>query len=236
MGQFSQPLLFSSARCPRVFSSPPRPCWCLLATTITSGTLLSQERARTAAELLPTTTIGYTEIAQPGKLLDLALEHPLRKKVEATKQYKQYLASKNYRQLLLVVLLAERQLGMKWQDATKSFVENGIYLGFDTKTQGAVLLVRGKNKESIARIRDTLFRFIEAEAKRKNQPSPIKSDTYRGFKAYRAANARVAVLNDWVVVTNKPALGKSIIDRYVDGGKSLAGNANFKKAYSSSQR
>jgi hypothetical protein len=173
---------------------------------------------RTAAELLPASTVLYAELSQPKALLATVLDHPLVKKVEALDAYRQATADPKYVQFRAIVTLVEGQLGQGWRQALESITAGGIHLGFDGKTQSAALLVRAENAEALAKTYGTLARLAEDDARRKGNPAPWQTTTYRDITVYRNDKAAWGLLGPWLVLVNKPELGKQIVDRYFDGG------------------
>src|SRR5688572_17969519 len=75
------------------------------------GTVAAAEK--TATELLPGSIVGYLEVPQPGKILDVVLDHPLAKEIEQQPEYQQALETPQYQQLQAATKLVEDRLGMK---------------------------------------------------------------------------------------------------------------------------
>src|SRR4029450_4969491 len=46
---------------------------------------------KTARDLLPASTMVYVEVPEPGKLIDLALDHPLARQIAEAPEYRQAL-------------------------------------------------------------------------------------------------------------------------------------------------
>ncbi len=197
---------------------------------VSSGwqSLLAQEK--TAHQLMPVSTVGYVEIPQPQKLLDTVLDHPLAKEVEKLPPYQEAFNSPQYHQLMQVVGHVEDKLGMKWRPAIGTLTDGGIALGFDLSTQGAVLLLKSKDAAFAEKARDTLLELARAEASRQGRKDPIAEQEIAGIKTYHAGEGRLAVMGPWILVTNKEALLRIVIDNYHGKGESLGGEEQFKTA------
>ena len=88
-----------------------------------------------------------------------------------------------------------------------------------------------------AKLIETLANLARLDAKNKGNPEPVKTVDYRGIKVYAVEKNKFAVVEDWLVVTNKDELGKQIVDRFLDKPKtSLAADAQFAKAHAAVER
>ena len=200
-----------------------------LLTLLISPSLRAAEK--TAAEILPASTIAYAEITNPKALLHGILKHPARKKLEALDEYKALFESKSYKQMRTLITVLQFQLGMTWQTAVERLTEGGIYAGIDSKTNGVAVLIRAKDKENLKKIKDTLIKLNRADAKTKGKKDPIPEKKYRGLTAYDLGQVKMATMDRWLLFVNKNDLGKQLLDNYLDDrGQRLASNDPFKQA------
>lgn len=182
---------------------------------------------RTAVELLPPTTVIYAEIPNPPQLIATIFDHPLREKIESLEPYKQAIRSDGYRGFLTGRKFVEIQLGMEWRKALEALTAKGVYFGVDSVTQGAILLIQARDAESLDLLRSKLLELTKLG----KNPDQIKEGEYRGLPVYDANKSKFAVVEDWLVVTNKPEAGKAVLDRLLDGaGESLADSKTFQTA------
>ena len=203
-------------------------CLCLIATAASVNAA-----DRTAPSLLPETTAFYAEIANPSELISTIFDHPLREKIEALEPYKMATKTEGYRAFLTGRKFVEIQLGMEWREAIETLTAKGIYLGVDAATQGVALLIHGKDAASLDLFRGKLLEL----SKLGKNPEQIKEGEYRGITAYEVNKSKFAVVDDWLLVTNKGELGKVLLDRFLDGAEtSLADNENFQTARKSRSR
>lgn len=201
-----------------------------LPAVILSALCCSQIHAddRSPVSLFPETTVLYVEIPHPTDVISTIFDNPLRQKVEALEPYKQAIRTEGYRGFLAGRKFVEIQLGMEWREAIETLTAKGIYFGVDSATNGVALLINGKDAESLELFRAKLLEI----SKLGKNPDQIKSGDYRGITAYEINKAKFAVVDDWLLITNKPETGKAFLDRLIDGKakSSLADNETFQAA------
>lgn len=174
---------------------------------------------QTAADVLPKSTVAYAEITQPAKLLDLLLEHPLRDKLAQLDEY-QDLTEENpdFLKFRAIVGVVEFKLGRKWPEALAALAGDGLYFAVDAETQGAVLLARAPDADALDDVLDKLREMAREDAKKKGKPAPFEERTYRDQTIYKLEKAVLATFGRWLIVTNKPDLGRVVADNILDGG------------------
>jgi hypothetical protein len=186
----------------------------------------------TAAQLLPKSTVLYSEIPDPPKLIELLLHHPLRAKIEKVEAYRKAIKSPEVLKFQLGVGLFEGHMGLPWNEALAAIGEGGVYLAFDAKSEGAAVLVKAKDLDTLINLRKAVFQAIQVASQGK--PDPIKKGEYRGVTAYEINKVKIAALDSWLLITNKDDLGKRIIDQHLDGGSdTLASQESFTTAAAS---
>jgi len=192
---------------------------------------LATAAEKSATQLLPASTAFFAEIPRPRHTLQAILEHPLRERLEILDEYQQAFRGEEYKQLQAVVKMVETQLGMAWQDVIGTLTEGGVHAAFDVKTQGIALLVKASNQDMLRKVRDVFLTFVRGVAQGARQRDPIEADEYRGIEVFEFQGAKFATFGPWLVVTDKGQLGKTIIDRYLDGGgDTLANNQRWQQA------
>lgn len=192
-----------------------------------TAALPAQERS--AADLLPETTVVYAEITNPPELISTIFDHPLRQKIEALDQYKQAVRTDGYRGFLTGRKFVEIQLGMEWREALETLTAKGVYFGADKTTGGVAVLIRAEDSQSLDLFLTKLLAIIQLG----ENPDRIKEGDYRETPAYELNKTMFAVVDDWLLITNKSETGKSVLDRLIDGsGESLADRPNFVAAKS----
>ncbi|PHS03441.1 MAG: hypothetical protein COA78_17830 [Blastopirellula sp.] len=206
---------------------------CLVCVACSSNAWAAEKTGaqKSAAQLLPGSTMVYAELSEPKVLLDLLLEHPLRERIEQLDQVKKAKQTPQYLQFQIIVSLIELQIGMKWNEAFNSLTEGGISVGFDPKTDGVALLAQSESADALENLRDTFLKLARNEAQRKGNPDPIKTTDYRGITTYSVGEAKFATLDSLLIVVNNDELGKTILDNYLDDSAgSLADNEQFQNA------
>lgn len=182
---------------------------------------------RSAAQLLPASTLVYVEIPEPKKLIELVFDHPMRKKLEAMDQYKTFKASPQYTQLMAGVAIFEKQVDMKWREAIEAVAGGGMTLAFDPTTQGVVILIKADDLKKMEQVRDGVFNFVRATA---GKNDPLKPNNYRGIDTYKGPGGQggMAIHGKWIILTNNKLLGQQVLDTIVDNPKNtLATDKEF---------
>jgi hypothetical protein len=196
--------------------------WCVALLAIAGGA------ERSARDLLPASTVAYLEVPQPSKALDLVLDHPLVKELEAQPAYQQALRGKEYEQVLKLVKAAEERLGMKWRSAANALTTGGVYVGFDLTTQGVVMLTEAVDEAFAQQARNTLLELARSIAGGEGKPDPVKEDEHRGVKVHEIGDVGIAVCGKWLVVANKRALVWMVLENYASGSASLGADEQFR--------
>jgi len=189
---------------------------------------------RQASEVLPPTTVIFVEIPQPQNLLGALYDPKLVARIESIEQVRAAMEKKPYLDFKAAVAVIESQMGMPWRKIVGQATSGGLFFAVDAPTKSAVILAHASDKSIHRKLLETLTNLATLDAKNKGKPDPIKTTDYHGIKIYKADKARVAVVEDWLVITNKEDLGKQVIDRFVaKSDKSFAGDAQFAKAHGS---
>lgn len=200
----------------------------LSASLLLLAVRVSPAAEKTAADLLPPTTIAYVEVSEPAKLLEQVKEHPLRKRLEAMPEFRQ-LTEENpdYLKARAGVGIAEFALGKKWHEALVIAAGQSLCLAFDAQSQGVAVIAHGSDKVALAEMRDRLVKMASDDAARKGNPAPLEEHTYRDHKFYKSDKGIAGVFGEWLIATNKAELGRSVVDRLLDGGDGLATTERF---------
>ncbi len=188
------------------------------------------------SQLLPETTVGYLEITDTAAIMSALYDHPLSLHVQETEAWKTATKTEQYRAFLTGRKFFEIQVGSDWRTAIESITAGGLYAAFDAATEGVVILIR-TNDEATAEN----FRLKILELTQLNEAQNGKADSYRDVTIYKTdKNSGAAVVRNWIVVTNKGDLGKSVLDRLLDETDTdpaadvpgtLSANAQFKASY-----
>jgi hypothetical protein len=208
-----------------------------LTTAVLAGVLAGSIPAyaaaeKTAAELLPTSTLVYMEIRQPGKLIDAILDHPVARKLQGSPELQKAMGEPKVRELLSIISEVERRVGMQWQAALNAAAGDGVVVAFEAWTQGVVGLVRSKDRDAAARLRDAVFALLRQDAADKGMPDPIRTIEQRGLTMHEVNDVSIAQLGAWLALSNKPQLVRSIADRVDadDAAPTLAEDEGFQQA------
>lgn len=203
---------------------------CKLACTlaIVFSSLSARAEEKTAADILPASTVVYAEVARPSAALELLRGHPLTKRTE----YEELVSeNRDFLKFRAIVAYVEARMKHPWQEAIHIAAGHGVALAVDAETQGAMLLAHATDAKELVKIRDTLIKLARQQATKKGKADPVELKTYRDIDVYKLDKAVIGTFGNWLLVTNKPDLGRVVADNILDGPKdALAGRANFKAA------
>jgi hypothetical protein len=185
---------------------------------------------RSAAEMLPASTLVYAEVEHPAEMIRIVLDHPLRKRLEQSSNYKQAFDTPQFKEFEQIVQAVEQRSGVKWRKALEVGTGGGFAIAFDPPTEGVVILAKSTDPKTSESVRDALFDLAREDAKNKGNPDPVQTKEYRGLTAYKVGDSVVANVGPWMIISNKPNLGKAIADRLFDEGESLAKDSAFVEA------
>ncbi len=179
--------------------------------------------------LLPRSTVIYVAIDSPSALLASVLDHPISKQIQSLDVYQKATQSQGYRNFLTGRKFFELQVGAEWRAAIEALSAKGVYAAFDPETNGGVVLVRGKDEETMENFR---MKILELSRLNGNEVREVKD--YQGITVYQLPEGGAATYKDWLIVTNKGDLGKAVLDRFVASAdekpESLADNPVFQQA------
>jgi hypothetical protein len=193
---------------------------------------------KSAAELLPTSTLVYLEIREPGKFVEGILEHPIARKLAAAPEVRKALEEPKARELLAIIAELEKRVGMRWRAAVDAAAGDGIVVAFEAWTQGVVGLVRSKDRDAATRLCDALFSLVREDAANKGLADPVKTVEQRGLTTHEVHQVTISQIGSWLALSNKPQIVRSIADRAKadDAAPTLAGDDEFRQAKSLAAR
>ncbi|MBD3675440.1 MAG: hypothetical protein HUJ26_18145 [Planctomycetaceae bacterium] len=182
-------------------------------------------------EILPASTVIYVEIAQPKETIETILNHRVAEKVRAHPAYQQATQTPQYKQFQTVLKFVESQLGMKWLEAIDKLTQGGVSFAFDAQTQGVALIFEAESAESLEDLREKVMQFVRQDAENKGNEDPYEEHAYREIPVYKTKQGLLTTYQNWLVMVNKPELGRQLLDGLLDGARnSLAEQENFQRA------
>ena len=193
---------------------------CLSMLGLFNETLSLRAEEFTASHVMPDSTIAFVAIEQPTAVIATLFDHPLITRIQNTEGYEKATSTDDYRNFLTGIKFFETQIGSPWRPAIEALTAKGVYAGFDKTTEGAVLLVHGKDEATMEN-----FRVKILELTRLNGGESAKPKNYRDLVTYRVGDGGAVVLRDWLVVSNKGELGKVVLDRLLDTNAASSADA-----------
>ena len=90
---------------------------------------------RTAADILPATTVAFAEIRQPAALMDTVYDHKITQRIQTLDQVRAAMEKKEYLDYKAGVAVVESQMGMPWRKIIEQTMGGGIAIAVDAQTQ-----------------------------------------------------------------------------------------------------
>lgn len=173
---------------------------------------------RSAAELLPESVVAAAEIPKLGAIADTLWDHPLRQRLLELPVYQAMLQSKDFKQFQQGVNAFESAMGEPWLPALKKLTNGGVTLALRIDSGPEVaILIRSSDQNALEKLRD----FILAIRLLSGKGKLVQQAEYRGLTVHALNDdAKMVMLDHYLLLTNQTKLGKSIVDRYLDTGQS----------------
>jgi hypothetical protein len=189
-----------------------------------------------AAELLPASTVLYVEIAQPAATMETILTHPIAGKVREHEAYQQATKSPKYKQFQTILKFIEAQLEMDWKQAVGKLTDGGVCFAVDAETEGVAIIFQAESAEALEKIKTKVMQLARQDAENKGKEDPYEEHAYREVPVFKTGKGVFATYDNWLVVVNKPDLGRHILDALLDDPQaSLADQPLFQQARNSAQ-
>lgn len=208
----------------------------LTSTLLFCALLLSASRVGAEpidpARLAPESAVFYAEFANLDPLLDAVLDPKTGELIQNADAYQRYRQSNEYQHMTAGVALLEAKLGVGWQTALRDLLGGGIAVCGDPASQSGFLTLRCCQPELLKKLNAAVLEFIEADAKNKGVPSPVKSQEHRGVTGWSfGPNECHIILDDLLVISNTADTLKAVVDRHLDAAaKGLTASSGFVQA------
>ncbi len=185
-----------------------------------------------AADLLPATTLVYAELIKTEQIVDLAYHHPLvRRALKSEAIQRELSENRDLQEAQQTAKILEERLGQQLPKAIATLTGGGLSLAFEPSTRGVAVLVKSNDPEFLRKAHGIILELGKADAENKGEEFPVQEIYYRDHQAWRAGDAHWTILGPFLLVTNKPSLGRMIVDQYLDqDAKTLAQAKSFQHA------
>lgn len=182
---------------------------------------------KTALELLPPTTIGYLEVTRPAEVIELIADHPLTHELVQQPAYQKAIDGRQFQQVQAALKVIEEKTGTTWRKALEASATGGLYVGFDLPTQGMAALLQAADESAATKAREAILAVVRAEAAANGRPDPVKQDELRGVTIYQIDKVYLAMLDKFLLVSNKSLLVNMVLENYLGSGVSLGSDEQF---------
>lgn len=186
---------------------------CLTLVSCLGGSRVSaQDEIESASRFFPSTTAIFLEISDPPQLIDAVMNHRLRQKIEEIDQVQQFVKSPQFAMAMMGKELLEKQLGCSWDTALRNVTSEGLFLGFDTKTQGIALMFQAEDEAALKKTAETFLNMATMAAQREDGEAPYRIQQFGDCKVADFGNFLIARKGTWFLVANNKKLAREIAD------------------------
>ena len=90
-----------------------------------------------------------------------------------------------------------------------------------------MIIAQAKDEQLAHKAQATLIELARDVAKEQGNPDAIKQDEHRGATVHSAGEGHLAVVGQWLIVSNKKPLVLAVLDSYHGQGETLAADQQF---------
>ncbi len=179
-----------------------------LAFLLSQATWSTGQDVQSADQFFPASTVIYLEVSDPPQLIDAVMNHKLRGRIEGMDQVQQFLKSPQYTMAMMGKELLEKQLGCTWDIALRNVTSEGLYFGFDIKTQGLAIMFQAKNEAELKKTAETFLNMASMAGQGEGSKTPYKIKPYRDCKVADFGDFLMARMGTWFLISNNNQLVK----------------------------
>lgn len=187
-----------------------RTLWLLVPPLLTAAMARSaaaDDGPKSPAECLPATTLFYAELTNPA-----AFVSPIQLRLESLDVYKAAIDNEEFRNVQAVLPFIEARLGMRLDAAFAALTEGGVTIAFDPRTNGAVLLAKARDEQTLVGLKDALLQMARDDAKNKGKPEPAQEKDYRGHQVYSIKNGGFTTIGPWLLIASERGIATGVLD------------------------
>jgi len=180
---------------------------------------------------IPQNAVATLVLKNPTSLIEQWEKSPLRQAVESNPGFRAALANPGLKQADALVGLVEVHTKKDRWTLLKQLLGGGLFVA--ALPRGEVLVIAEAQDGQLLRdVHEFLLGLAKLDAENKGQPDRVKSADYRGVTAWTFGGDEIhAIVENRLILANKPELMKQIIDRIQDArAGSLRDNPKFAAA------
>jgi hypothetical protein len=183
-----------------------------------------------AARCVPADAILGLELSRPQPLLDLACSPKLIAAVTSLPAYQRAAAQPKFREMQGGIAFLEARLGVRWPEALEKLLGGGLLLTVHPQ-EGVLLVIDAKDAQLLADLHQVLLDIARGEAAKAGQPDRVYSKSYAGQTVWTfGTNEAHVLLGSRLVLANRPALVKQVLDLRAKGTETLASQPAYQGA------
>jgi hypothetical protein len=176
-------------------------------------TAAAAERLPPANQWIAKDALVVLEVTRPKPLLDLALSDKMTAAITSAPAYQKVAAQPGFQQFRGGVKYMEAALRTDWRTGLHSLVDGGVTLA--VYPSGALLVVvDAQSPEMLGQLHEVIVNMSKADAKKKNQPSSIVSEKYRGAILWSFGGGEShAIVGGRLLLSNRADAVKAALDQ-----------------------
>jgi hypothetical protein len=193
---------------------------CGLAAVVSVGLARAQDAGPEAARWVSSDAVLYIELPHPAALLDRLTDERLQGPLRFVPPIRAALDRDDLKKVGEVASIIAKKMGTTRAEALECVAGGGavfVVEAIPDAPPGAYLIVTPKDPAMLKKASAALIELARKDAEDKGQPDPVASIEYRGHTGYRLGNAIYGIVNDRLIVADRPQSAKVVADRMLDG-------------------
>ena len=184
-----------------------------------------------AAAWVPQNAVAALVVKNPTNLIEQWEKSPLRQAVENNPGFRAALANPGLKQADALVGLVEVHTKKDRWTLLKQVFGGGLFAAALPRGE-VIVIAEAQDGQLLRDVHEFLLGLAKLDAENKGQPNRVRSADYRGITAWTFGGDEIhAIVENRLILANKPELMKQIIDRIQDArAGSLRDNPKFAAA------
>ena len=168
------------------------------------------------------------KVDRPRDLLEAVEKHELFQKALLLPGYRELYDSTNVQRVYQLIAYFEKQLNKNKEEILDDLTGGGVVFAANlTQEKGALVVIQAKNDKALRRFMDVAIELLDKELERQESKDGVVRRKYQNFDTFTIGkDLSIAIVDAALVVADKPATLKTVLDRYKEG-KTIGQVGNF---------
>ncbi len=169
-----------------------------------------------ACGLLPEDAVVVLHVGDPAELIDFFSDSRMIGALAGIPEVKAGLEKQELKELELLLDYLELQLETDRISGAKAVLGGGITLAI-LPEEKVVMVVESSDRSLLTKLADLLYQVVRNEAEKEGEADRVTSAEYRGIRGWSfGKNQSHAVVENRLIVTNRSAMLRTMVDRLLD--------------------